>query len=787
MFCFLVRVITKCFLVRKMASTIIEMRDFEKFVLRKYELRLEWAGKTTILLVDRKGDIKYEFGLQPGTKTKVTSRVADKSADVSRFMQLVRFHISQRDPNRIVRATDVVTHKENQCQRNKCFSHFMRAFPDEWIEFNGGSSIATTPPNTSISATTPPNMPISEPATTTMLLKFMEKMIDDNARISVEQEERRERQQFYESEKNAILQMLATKFKGVDLDTYKESLQHLRELARYILDGNERRSLSHADIVKELLDRIRFGIPPYPEPAAAPKITVERSPITIEVPDYNIKRIPTPLEVPQLVPRPVSVDAPFDVPRPVPQPVNVPLQVPRPVSVDAPFDVPRPVPQPVNVPLQVPRPVSVDAPFDVPRPVPQPFDAPFNVPVPRPVPEPVDVPQVPQPQPSIQCRTVESFGRGEYPATNPASVIISNVPNTNFTIRFHKQTGEVVQSVDGTTASVDNNVDIKGNLNALDPGIYTIRVQILDLTKECRIEVIAPHVPPIPPTPTPIPPTPSPTTSTGFTFITLDSDNNVTIINKYNNLDQIKKYCEKVKDLINRFVGWLKTDEAATDFVKIFLTFKRYNATFADDDQPSIYANQNDLHIGVFDSTWLSNTSHAQALRAYLQQMGYDINLREVETFISQRTEQPPPQRLNALRTFLQSRERDLEKIYERLPKTLTQIKNQLCNEVDSALCGSPTYVLLMTYSLNYIEMVQNTTSMYMQLTNRPGLDFDEIDPITSDLVDDDFNWISFVDAYTRLNRYIREHEEESRELDSPKIYVSIPSVGDSDLDDVDG
>ena len=866
----------KCLLVKRMtACTITEMRDFEKFVLQKHQLRLEWAGKTTIVLVDRKDNIKYEFGLQRGVKTKVTSRVADKSADVSRFMQLVRFHISQRDPNRTVRATDVVTHRESQCRRNKCFSHLMRAFPNEWVEFNGGSSIATTAPIT----------PLFEPATNTMPLKLIEKMIDDNARMSAEQRQRNERQQFYESEKNAILQMLATRFKGVDLSTYKESLQHLRELARYILDSDQRRSLSHAEIVRELLDHNSFGPPPYPSsPGMVPNVVVQKEPIVIKVPEFEIQRINEQVVLPQVnVERPEEdvVLPQVNVRRPEEDVVLPRVRVDRPeedvvlprVRVDRPEEdvvLPQVNVQRRDEHVVLPR-VRVDRPDEhvvLPR-----------VRVDRPE-EDVVLPGPPRPQPSIQCRidtinfmqgqypeanaavvvishlpntrfrielcnvrneavssemgittenenhnvdikqnlnrldpgsytifvqagnvtvheecpfrvtpraqspppeprieyeAVPSFERGDYPAASAASVTFSNLANLDFTIQFRRESREVMSPMRGRTTSAVHTVPITNILNELNQGRYTILVQISDMTQEFSIEVLqraqrtTPTRPLNPIGNATLPPT-------RFTFITLDDDDRVTRINKENNLEQIKHYCERVKNLIDSFVEWLKTEPVADDFVKIFLTFQRYNATFNEDNGTSIYAYQQDLHLDEFDPRWLSNLTHTQTLRAYLAPMGYQLVKEDLDTLITSCKQIPSHERMRTLKLFLQGKERVLRNIYNRLPEDLTEIKNGL-REVPRELCERPdSYAFVNTCILPFIGMVKNTLSMENRLRGLlPGI-FEEVKQITPDLVNDEFNWISFVNNYTTLDSHYLDHTREYTDLNRPRYFVRIPS-----------
>jgi hypothetical protein len=156
--------------------------------------------------------------------------------------------------------------------------------------------------------------------------------------------------------------------------------------------------------------------------------------------------------------------------------------------------------------------------------------------------------------------------------------------------------------------------------------------------------------------------------------------------------------------------------------------------------------------------------------------MGYDLPSEEVESFIIAEREGQALERITALRAFLQHRERKREKIYDRLPTNLTEIKNELCSEVDGRLCERPDYVLVLSCISSYIEMVKNTSSMYLELQSRLPLRFQEVDPITPELMNDDFNWISFVDAFTTLNRYMRERRQECATLSPPKIYVSIPS-----------
>jgi hypothetical protein len=126
------------FIISNMTS-IREMREFEAFVLRTHGLKIYWVGKNRVTLT-RTGQIVMECDVRKAnSRTKLIVRGEhDESGGTNRrFVQLLRFHITANDPNKVARALDAYSNREGECKRHRCFQYMRDAFPDEWALFTG--------------------------------------------------------------------------------------------------------------------------------------------------------------------------------------------------------------------------------------------------------------------------------------------------------------------------------------------------------------------------------------------------------------------------------------------------------------------------------------------------------------------------------------------------------------------------------------------------------------------------------------------------------------------------
>lgn len=112
-----------------MDTTMQKMREFESFVLRRHNLRLV-AQSDHVTLYDRDNEIFCRVSVRRGSNNFISLRSDDVHVEKQKFLELIRFHIARGGNNK-----RTVKNGSNQCQRKRCFEHFLRAFPHEWRQF----------------------------------------------------------------------------------------------------------------------------------------------------------------------------------------------------------------------------------------------------------------------------------------------------------------------------------------------------------------------------------------------------------------------------------------------------------------------------------------------------------------------------------------------------------------------------------------------------------------------------------------------------------------------------